>query len=142
MVDRGVPANFDLSFATVERQAALLALIALILFNAAVTPHFVSLRTFNVNMTQVTPIVIVAVGMTLVIATAGIDLSVGSLMAVAGQLAPIIFLGKIVMVPYPVAIVLAFIVPVVIPACTAVIASSQSSRPLCCSSPGEASRRS
>jgi ribose/xylose/arabinose/galactoside ABC-type transport system permease subunit len=113
MVDRRVPANFGLSFATVERQAALLALIALILFNAAVTPHFVSLRTFNVNMTQVTPIVIVAVGMTLVIATAGIDLSVGSLMAVAGQLAPIIFLGKIVMLPYPVAIVLAFIVPVV-----------------------------
>ena len=34
--------------------------------------------------------------MTLVIATGGIDLSVGSLMAIAGALAPMIFLGKLV----------------------------------------------
>ncbi len=33
--------------------------------------------------------------MTLVIATGGIDLSVGSLMAISGALAPIIFLGKL-----------------------------------------------
>ena len=33
--------------------------------------------------------------MTLVIATGGIDLSVGSLMAIAGALAPLIFLGKL-----------------------------------------------
>ena len=50
----------------------------------------------NVNLTQVCTIVIVAVGMTLVIATGGIDLSVGSLMAISGALAPMIFLGKIV----------------------------------------------
>ena len=41
-------------------------------------------QTLNVNLTQVCTIVIVAVGMTLVIATGGIDLSVGSLMAIAG----------------------------------------------------------
>ena len=50
-------------------------------------------QTLNVNLTQVATIVIVAVGMTLVIATGGIDLSVGSLMAIAGALAPMIFLG-------------------------------------------------
>jgi ribose/xylose/arabinose/galactoside ABC-type transport system permease subunit len=70
---------------------ALLALAGLLLFNLATTDHFVSLQTFNVNLTQVTTIVIVAVGMTLVIATAGIDLSVGSLMAIAGTLAPMLF---------------------------------------------------
>ncbi|HEX6706426.1 MAG TPA: ABC transporter permease [Albitalea sp.] len=64
---------------------------ALLLFNVVATPNFVSLQTFNVNLTQVATIVIVAVGMTLVIATAGIDLSVGSLMAIAGTLAPMLF---------------------------------------------------
>ena len=40
--------------------------------------------------------------MTLVIATGGIDLSVGSLMAIAGALAPLIFLGKLVAAAAPV----------------------------------------
>ena len=68
----------------------------LIVFNIAVTPNFLSWQTLNVNLTQVATIVIVAVGMTLVIATGGIDLSVGSLMAISGALAPMIFLGTIV----------------------------------------------
>ena len=54
------------------------------------------MQTLDVNLTQVATIVIVGVGMTLVIATGGIDLSVGSLMAIAGALAPIIFLNKVV----------------------------------------------
>ena len=77
-----------------RRRGTLVALLALILFNLFFTPHFVSWQTLNVNLTQVCTIVIVAVGMTLVIGTAGIDLSVGSLMAISGALAPIIFLGK------------------------------------------------
>jgi ribose transport system permease protein len=58
--------------------------------------------------------VIVAVGMTLVIATGGIDLSVGSLMAIAGSLAPLIFMGKILPLPYALGIALAFVVPVLV----------------------------
>ncbi len=77
-----------------RRYAALTALIVLLAFNFAVTPHFASLQTLNVNLTQVATIVIVSVGMTLVIATGGIDLSVGSLMAISGALAPIIFLSS------------------------------------------------
>jgi ribose transport system permease protein len=77
------------------RWATLAALIALIAFNFAFTRHFASIQTLYVNLTQVATIVIVGVGMTLVIATGGIDLSVGSLMAISGALAPIIFLGKI-----------------------------------------------
>ena len=97
-----------------RRYGAYWALVLLILFNFAVTPHFVSWQTLNVNLTQVATIVIVAVGMTLVIATGGIDLSVGSLMAISGALAPIIFLSSFgVGHPVP-GVALAFIVPVAV----------------------------
>ncbi len=78
-----------------RRHGALIAIVLLILFNMAVTPNFISLRAMNINLTQVCQIVIVAVGMTLVIATGGIDLSVGALMAISGALAPMIFMGKL-----------------------------------------------
>ena len=67
-----------------RRYAALTALIVLLAFNFAVTPHFASWQTLNVNLTQVATIVIVSVGMTLVIATGGIDLSVGSVVGLTG----------------------------------------------------------
>jgi ribose transport system permease protein len=55
--------------------------------------------------------------MTLVIATGGIDLSVGALMAIAGALAPLIFLGKLFPLPHPaIGIALAFVVPVLVAA--------------------------
>ena len=71
----------------------LLALVALLLFNAVWTPNFLALQTLYVNLSQVAPIAIVAIGMTLVIASGGIDLSVGSTMALAGALAPYVFLS-------------------------------------------------
>ena len=73
------------------RAGAGTALVLLLLFNLAFAEHFLSLQTLNVNLSQVTPIVIVGVGMTLVIATGGIDLSVGAVMAIAGTLAPLLF---------------------------------------------------
>jgi simple sugar transport system permease protein/ribose transport system permease protein len=63
----------------------------LVLFNALFTANFLTWSTFRLNLTQVATIVIVGVGMTLVIGTGGIDLSVGALMAIAGGIAPIIF---------------------------------------------------
>lgn len=70
------------------------ALIAILLFNMAFTPNFFQLQTLFVNISQVATIAIVAMGMTLVIATGGIDLSVGAIMALAGALAPLIFLSE------------------------------------------------
>ena len=103
--------------ALAARYGAPLALLALLAFNLAATPNFLSWQTLDVNLTQVAPIVIVAVGMTLVIATGGIDLSVGSLMAIAGALAPLIFLGKLFPVPHPLAgVALAMVVPVLVAA--------------------------
>jgi len=95
-----------------RRYVALTALIALLAFNFAVTPHFASWQTLNVNLTQVATIVIVSVGMTLVIATGGIDLSVGSLMAISGALAPMIFLSSFGLSYPALGDALAFVVPV------------------------------
>lgn len=75
----------------VRQHGSLIALALILLFNVMVTPNFASLQTFFVNISQVATISIVAVGMTLVIATGGIDLSVGAVMALAGALAPLIF---------------------------------------------------
>ena len=98
-----------------SRYGAVAALALLILFNFAVTPNFASWQTLNVNLTQVCATVIVGVGMTLVIATGGIDLSVGSLMAIAGALAPLIFMGRIVPMPSLfVGVALAFTIPVLV----------------------------
>jgi galactofuranose transport system permease protein len=83
------------TLATVMRYSTLGALVLLLLFNVIFTNHFLAMQTLDVNLTQVATIVIVGVGMTLVIATGGIDLSVGSLMAISGAIAPIIFLNKV-----------------------------------------------
>lgn len=96
------------------RHGAAVALIVLLLA-LVTTPNFLSLRTLNVNLTQVAGIVIVALGMTLVVAMGGIDLSVGSLMAIAGALAPMLFLGQLVPLPAPwVGVALALTVPVLL----------------------------
>jgi simple sugar transport system permease protein/ribose transport system permease protein len=96
-----------------QTYGALIALILLLLYNVAFTPNFLTRQTLNVNLTQVATIVIVATGMALVIATGGIDLSVGSLMAIAGALAPLIFLNPHALLSNPAAgVTLAFILPV------------------------------
>jgi galactofuranose transport system permease protein len=95
----------------------ILALVLLIAFNLAVTPNFATMQTLAVNLTQVCVIVIVGIGMTLVIATGGIDLSVGSLMAIAGAFAPGIFLGQLFPVPsLTVGIALGIVLPIAVAA--------------------------
>ena len=114
MSERAVPApRAWRPMALLSRNAVLVALVLLVLLNVAITPHFVSWETLNVNLTQVTTIIIVAIGMTMVIATGGIDLSVGALMAIAGALAPLIFEGKLFAIPSPlVGVALAYVLPV------------------------------
>jgi ribose/xylose/arabinose/galactoside ABC-type transport system permease subunit len=81
----------DLVRKSSQTQRALFALILLSLYNAAFTTNFLTVATLRVNLTQVATIVIVGVGMTYVIGSGGIDLSVGALMAISGALAPKIF---------------------------------------------------
>jgi ribose/xylose/arabinose/galactoside ABC-type transport system permease subunit len=66
---------------------ALVALLLLLLANSLFTPNFFDLNNFRNILLQVAPTVLVATGMTLVIATGGIDLSVGSVMAIASAVA-------------------------------------------------------
>ncbi|MEM7024254.1 MAG: ABC transporter permease [Pseudomonadota bacterium] len=83
-----------------RQHGVLVALGLLLLFNAVFTPNFLQLQTLFVNISQVATIAIVAIGMTLVIATGGIDLSVGAVMALSGALAPLIF-GSSFGIEYP-----------------------------------------
>ncbi|MET7420933.1 ABC transporter permease [Dactylosporangium sp. NPDC005555] len=68
------------------------ALAVLVLFNIVYTDNFLAWNNFRIQLVQVTPVVIVALGMALVIGTEGIDLSVGSVMALGAALIPL-YLG-------------------------------------------------
>ena len=69
-----------------------IAIVLLVLYNIAFTPHFLAWDNLRIQLLQVSPIVIVALGMALVIGTEGIDLSVGSVMALAAAFIPL-YLG-------------------------------------------------
>jgi ribose transport system permease protein len=68
------------------------AVVALLLFNAVYTDNFLQAANLRTQLVQVAPVVIVALGMALVIGSEGIDLSVGSVMALAAAVLPL-YLG-------------------------------------------------
>ena len=68
------------------------AIAALLAFNLVATPNFATVANLRLQLVQVVPVAIVAIGMALVIGTEGIDLSVGSVMAIAAALIPL-YLG-------------------------------------------------
>jgi ribose/xylose/arabinose/galactoside ABC-type transport system permease subunit len=68
------------------------AIALLLLFNLAFTPNFATVANLRLQLVQVAPVAIVAIGMALVIASEGIDLSVGSIMAISAALLPL-YLG-------------------------------------------------
>jgi ribose/xylose/arabinose/galactoside ABC-type transport system permease subunit len=69
-----------------------LALLLLLAFNLVFTRNFATVANVRLQLVQVVPIAIVALGMALVVATEGIDLSVGSSMALAAAVIPL-YLG-------------------------------------------------
>lgn len=68
---------------------AVLALVVLVVVNSIFTPNFATVGNFWNVLFQLSVTLLVAVGMTLVIATGGIDLSVGSVMAVSAAVAAV-----------------------------------------------------
>ena len=67
---------------------------SLFVYNAIDTPFFLTRQSLLfILLRQAAPIAIVAVGMAIVIGTGGIDLSVGSVMAIAGQVGATLVLG-------------------------------------------------
>ncbi|NQZ30888.1 MAG: ABC transporter permease [Oceanospirillaceae bacterium] len=95
-----------------KQHGTLLAFLFLILVNILITPNFLQIQTLYVNLTQVATVAIVAIGMTLVIASGGIDLSVGALMALAGTIAPLIFLSDFALMSPVLGLTLAILVAI------------------------------
>jgi galactofuranose transport system permease protein len=95
-MDRGAAAKgpFDLSTVTswVRGRGVYLAFVVLVIFNLIVTPNFASVVTVTTLLITVSPIVLVSLGVALTIGTEGIDLSVGSVMALASAFLPL-YLG-------------------------------------------------
>ena len=85
-----------------------LGLIAMCIFLSFATETFLSLRNFLNVMDQITVIGVMAVGMTLVILIGGIDLSVGSVLALSAMTMG--YLGNIAGWPFPLAILAAIVV--------------------------------
>jgi ribose transport system permease protein len=86
------PARNDLALQRLRDHGVYLALAVLVLVNLAFTPHFATVANLRLQLVQVVPIAIVALGMALVVATEGIDLSVGSVMALSAAVIPL-YLG-------------------------------------------------
>ncbi|UOX86012.1 ABC transporter permease [Amycolatopsis sp. FBCC-B4732] len=78
--------------AWLQNYGVYLAVVVLLLFNVVFTENFLSAANFRTQLVQAAPVCIVALGMALVIGTEGIDLSVGSVMAIAAALIPL-YLG-------------------------------------------------
>ncbi len=79
--------------ALLKRFGPLLFLIALMLIFAVMNPNFLNpTNLFNV-LRQISITGLIALGMTFVILTAGIDLSVGSLLALCGMIAAVVAKG-------------------------------------------------
>ncbi len=68
------------------------AVAVLVVVNIAFTANFLSGANLRTQLLQAAPVLIVALGMALVIGTEGIDLSVGSIMALSAALVPL-YLG-------------------------------------------------
>jgi galactofuranose transport system permease protein len=83
----------------------LVVLALMLLFNAATNVHFFSLTVRDGHLygslvdvfNRAAPLMIVSLGLTLVIATKGIDISVGSVVAIAGSMTAMLIGGKYVM---------------------------------------------
>ncbi len=84
---RSLPKSLARSLArrdTLGNIAAAAFLPALIVVSALITPNFLSTGTLETTLVQVFSVMLVALGMTLVISSGGIDVSVGAIMAISG----------------------------------------------------------
>ncbi len=70
---------------------AIIVLLVLVVVNIVATNNFMSLDTFWNLITQSAPTVFIGMGLTFVIATGGIDISVGSVMAFSGVITVLLF---------------------------------------------------
>ena len=71
------------TIATLKQYSAFILLAIMLLLNLIITPNFFKIGTLWNIITQTCTIILTGMGMTVVISTGGIDISVGSFMALA-----------------------------------------------------------
>jgi ribose/xylose/arabinose/galactoside ABC-type transport system permease subunit len=81
-------------FTWIREHGVYLALLLLVVYNVVATTNFVTLDTLQLLFSQLPPVIIVSLGMAMVIGTGGVDLSVGTTMAIASAV-----LAKVVIAP-------------------------------------------
>jgi erythritol transport system permease protein len=81
------------------RFRTVIALVVVIAFFSAVAPNFLSVANFLIMAKHIAIIALLAIGMTFVILTGGIDLSVGSIAGLAGMVAGALILQGITIEP-------------------------------------------
>lgn len=82
-----------------SKYGALSFFVILIILNAFITPNFLRIGTFRNLLLQGYPILVVALGMTLVISSGGIDISVGSIMALSSSVTARLFTSGFGLIP-------------------------------------------
>ena len=105
-----LPRSATISAAVFREYGIYIALILLVIYFSVRVPEFRTLDNALLILLQVSVIGIIAVGMTFTIITAGIDLSVGSLLAVAGIMSGLFAQRD----PTVINVALAFAVPIVV----------------------------
>lgn len=68
-----------------HKYGTLFFFVLLLILNTFITPNFLSVGTLRNLLLQVYPIMLVSLGMTLVISSGGIDISVGAIMSIAAS---------------------------------------------------------
>jgi ribose/xylose/arabinose/galactoside ABC-type transport system permease subunit len=71
------------SFATIGRNILVLVLLAIIIFTGIINPRFLSLQNILNILQQISVLGIVSIGMTILLISGGLDLSVGSLISLS-----------------------------------------------------------
>jgi ribose/xylose/arabinose/galactoside ABC-type transport system permease subunit len=95
---------------TIREYGIYIALFALVIAFSIASPRFATADNFILIMLQVSVTGIISIGMLFVILSAGIDLSVGSILALAGMLSGV-YANK---APTPVNVLLAIALPIII----------------------------
>ncbi|MET9122586.1 ABC transporter permease [Streptomyces sp. NPDC004528] len=81
-----ITADRDRLLHLLQEYGVYLGVVVLFLVNTVFTPHFLSTENFRTQAVQVAPVLIVALGMALAIGSEGVDLAVGSVMALSTSL--------------------------------------------------------
>jgi ribose transport system permease protein len=110
------------------KHGTLIVLVIIVIANAIFTKNFFSMGTFWNLMFQCTSVMILAMGMTIVIAAGGIDISVGSMMACASMVsARVMFMGPGFVIP---GIIVSLVVSVMAGALTGLLISKYKIQPM------------